>query len=139
MEFKVYDMLPKEAVKIREDVFITEQGFKNELDETDKIARHILLFVDGVPAAVCRIFTDNGKSWHIGRVAVVKEQRGKGLGKAIMERAEEEIRRLGGVRAELSGQTRVADFYRKLGYTQTGEEYLDEYCPHIAFFKDLRV
>lgn len=137
MEFKVYDTLPEEAVKIREDVFILEQGFKNELDETDKIARHILLFVDNVPAAVCRIFTDDGKSWHIGRVAVVKEQRGKGLGKAIMAHAEDEIKRLGGTRAELSGQTRVADFYRGLGYTQVGEEYLDEYCPHVFFYKEL--
>lgn len=137
MEFKVYDTLPKEAVKIREEVFVLEQGFKNELDETDKVAKHIVLFVNGSPAAVCRIFTDNGKCWHIGRVAVAKEQRGKGLGKAVMERAESEIRRLGGVRAELSGQTRVADFYRRLGYTQTGEEYLDEHCPHVAFYKDL--
>ncbi len=137
MEFKVYDVLPAEAVKIREDVFIAEQGFKNELDDTDKIARHILLLEASEPVAVCRIFTGDGKCWHIGRVAVVREWRGKGLGKAIMERAEEEIRLLGGTRAELSGQVRVADFYRKLGYTQVGGEYLDEHCPHIAFYKDL--
>lgn len=137
MEFKVYDILPDEAVKIRTDVFVSEQGFKNELDETDKIARHILLFVDSAPAAVCRIFSEDGKRWHIGRVAVVKECRGKGLGKAIVERAEAEIKRLGGTRAELSGQTRAADFYRGLGYTQVGDEYLDENCPHVFFYKDL--
>jgi len=137
MEFKVYDVIPPEARRIREEVFIKEQGFQDEFDDIDKTARHIVLFDDQIPAAVCRIFTEDGKRWHIGRVAVVKERRRRGLGERIMAKAEDEIRRLGGVRAELSGQVRAADFYRRLGYTSTGSKYLDEYCPHIDFYKDL--
>lgn len=137
MEFKVYDALPPEAKHIREDVFVKEQGFLSEFDEVDNNARHIVLFDGQTPAAVCRIFRGDGKYWHIGRVAVVKEYRRRGLGEKLMAKAEDEIKRLGGVRAELSAQVRAADFYRRLGYTSTGNEYLDEYCPHIDFYKDL--
>ena len=30
------------------------------------------------------------------------------------------------------------DFYKKLGYTEIGEIYKEEFCPHIKMFKDLK-
>ena len=43
MQVKIYDELPLEAKKIREDVFIKEQGFNEEFDIIDKTAKHILI------------------------------------------------------------------------------------------------
>ena len=43
MKIKVYDYLPQEAINIRTTVFSEEQGFKNEFDDIDKIATHIVL------------------------------------------------------------------------------------------------
>lgn len=40
-------------------------------------------------------------------------------------------------RLALSAQVRVRPFYEKLGYTASGDEYLDEYCPHIHMEKEL--
>ena len=40
MDFKVYDYLPESAKFVRQTVFVDEQGFVNELDETDNIATH---------------------------------------------------------------------------------------------------
>ncbi len=137
-EIRITDVLTEDCKFLRTTVFIEEQGFQNELDETDKRAFHACLYVDGKPAAVGRLFTDDGGvEYHIGRVAVAADQRGKQLGRAIMEALEEKARSLGGVRVALSAQCRAAEFYRKLGYTQVGEEYLDEYCPHIAMVKTL--
>ena len=42
MDFKVYDYLPESAKFVRQTVFVEEQGFVNELDETDNIAMHIV-------------------------------------------------------------------------------------------------
>lgn len=56
MDFKVYDYLPESAKFVRQTVFVEEQGFVNELDETDNIAMHIVLYDEKKPAATCRIF-----------------------------------------------------------------------------------
>ena len=84
-EIKIYEHLPEEAKHIRKTVFMDEQGFKDEFDETDKKSLHAVLFIDGNAAATARMFTENGgKSYHIGRVAVLKEFRKSGLGSRIM-------------------------------------------------------
>lgn len=138
MELKVYDELPNEAKKIRTSVFINEQGFKNEFDEIDDTAIHLVLFDDGKPIAVSRIYKDKDeteKTWHIGRVAVVKEYRGKGFGKIVMLTSEHEAQRLGARIITVSAQVSAKKFYKSLGYSQKGEEYYDEHCLHIDMTK----
>lgn len=137
MEFKVYDKLPDEAVLIRTKVFVDEQGFNEEFDNTDQYSRHIIIFDNEAPVAVGRFFTDDGKTYHIGRVAVTKEFRSFGYGKKIMDIAEKEIKKNGGERIELSAQLQAKKFYEKCGYTATGDIYLDEHCEHILMYKNL--
>ena len=116
--------LSPEAVDIRKTVFVDEQGFQNEFD-------------DIIPAACGRLFTSDGKAYTIGRVAVLKEYRKKGLGEKIVTALENKARELGGIETELSAQLRAKEFYEKLGYLPYGDEYLDEYCPHISMKKAL--
>lgn len=54
MFIKLYDEIPKEAKTIREAVFIKEQGFKEEFDEIDDVAKHVLLFDGDIPVGTCR-------------------------------------------------------------------------------------
>lgn len=138
MEIKLYKTLCDDALKIRVNVFVEEQGFNDEFDSIDETAFHLVGYIDGVPVATTRFFYENDpKVWHIGRVAVLKEYRKKGLGKMMMERAEKEIKALGGKICELSAQVRASEFYSLCGYRAEGEEYLDEYCPHIKMVKKL--
>lgn len=137
MTYKRFDHLCEDAEMIRRSVFMDEQGFKNEIDDTDNTAVHIVLYDGTDPAAVCRYFKD-GDCYHIGRVAVMKSYRGRGIGKVIMDAAENEIRKDGGVKVVISAQTRARDFYEKCGYTAFGEIYLDEFCPHIGMYKNLK-
>lgn len=58
MDIKVYHTLHKNAVKIRKEVFMEEQGFHDEFDETDETAIHLVLYIDQVPAATCRFSPD---------------------------------------------------------------------------------
>ncbi len=138
MEVKVFDCLPEEAYKIREEVFIFEQGFVNELDDIDKIATHIVLYIDKEPVGTCRVFFDKElEEYLIGRVAVLKKHRGKSLGAKIIAEAEKQIVKKGGKSAVLSAQDRAKDFYKKQGYTVFGELHYDEGCPHVWMKKDL--
>lgn len=132
---EIFSALPDEAKKIREEVFIREQGFCGEFDETDKKAEHVLLFYGQMPAGCCRLFEENG--WHIGRLAVIKELRGKGAGRMLLQAAEARIRERGGTSCILYAQTRAQAFYEKCGYAATGEPFFEEDCPHIAMVKPL--
>lgn len=56
MFIKIYDEIPEEAKAIREEVFIKEQGFKDEFDEIDDVAKHVLIFDGDIPVGTCRFF-----------------------------------------------------------------------------------
>ncbi len=128
MKFRIYTAgLPEEAKKIRLEVFVKEQGFEEEFDSVDDTAAHIVLFDGKTPVGVCRVFKDSGSGKTvIGRVAVKKELRGKGLGTRIIEAAEKYAAGTGISAIRIHSQERAAGFYRALGYRDTGESDLDE-------------
>ena len=136
---KIYENLPIEAKKIRIDVFVKEQGFNEEFDTYDKEAIHIVIFDNDKEVATSRvIYSKEHHSYLIGRVAVRKEYRNKQLGSLVMKAAEEEIiKRFGHIIIGVSAQERVASFYKKIGYIETKERYLDENCPHVWMIKQL--
>lgn len=136
MEIKVYDTLPDEARQIRIKVFVDEQGFNEEFDSVDDIATHIVMFDVDKPVATCRFFIKDG-SYLLGRIAVIKDYRGKHVGALLMQEAQKEIERRGGKRIVIHAQTRAKDFYLKQGYSDSGKNDLEEGCPHVWLFKDL--
>ncbi len=138
MEVKFYRNLPNEAAEIRRSVFMEEQGFHDEFDGTDDRACHAVAFDGDKPVGTCRYFREEGsENFTIGRIAVLKEYRGKSIGALMLKMVEEEIRRAGGTKCVLHAQTRVEEFYKKQGYKRNGEEDEEEGCPHIWMGKTL--
>ena len=138
MVIQILDHITDEIKQIRIDVFMKEQGFEDEFDEIDEIAKFVLLSIDGKPAGTCRYFPSNEEGdAHIGRMAVRKLYRGQHLGTKIMIAAENGIRRDGFKTCSLSAQVQAKPFYESFGYKSEGEEYLDEGCPHILMRKVL--
>ena len=129
-----------EAEQIRIMVFMMEQGFRNEFDEMDPTAIHLLVMDRYVPIATGRIYQkpDAEKTAILGRIAVVQSRRHEGLGSLVIRELESYAKDKGFERIELSAQERVKDFYRSLGYVQEGGIYYDEYCPHIMMRKILK-
>lgn len=120
-----------QCLAIRMAVFVDEQQVPAELemDEYDDIATHLLLAEDGMPLATARLLDKHGVA-KIGRVAVVKAARGRGLGLRVMETVLAEARRLGFTWAMLDSQTYAIPFYEKLGFAAEGEEFDDAGIPH---------
>ena len=123
---------------IRKTVFEDEQGFVDEFDEIDNSDNvvHMLLCYDDERIGTCRCYKQN-EEYKIGRVAVLKAYRGKGLGEKLVRLAEKKIYEWGGREVVLSSQVRVQGFYEKLGYVAEGEIYMDQMCPHIKMKKKL--
>ena len=138
MIIQILDHITDEIKQIRIDVFMKEQGFEEEFDAIDEIAKFVLLSIDGKSAGTCRYFpSDVAGDAHIGRMAVRKLYRGRHLGTKIMMAAENAIRRDGFKTCSLSAQVQARPFYESLGYKAEGEEYLDEGCPHVMMRKQL--
>ena len=137
LRFEMFTQLPQDARALRQEVFMQEQGFSYEFDDTDNTALHLVLYDDDTAVGVCRVFPDSPGAWHIGRVAVKKSYRGQHLGEAIMREAEEAVALRGAEKMVLSAQVQASGFYKKLGYVQVGDEYLDEHCPHLDMEKRL--
>ncbi len=127
----------EDAFSIREKVFIKEQGFQNEFDDTDMVSWHAVAYEGKKPVACGRLFQKEAGTYAVGRVAVCRAFRGQHLGELIMNSLEAQAKRLGAKEIELSAQCRAAGFYERLGYEAEGEEYLDEFCPHIQMKKKL--
>jgi ElaA protein len=117
---------------LRRAVFIEEQGvsLEDEIDGRDGEALHLLARIDGKPVGTARILPGQGYG-KIGRVCVLAEARGQGIGAALIRGALDRLRRMPGIAtARLGAQTHALGFYEALGFTAEGPEYLDAGIPH---------
>lgn len=112
---------------VRESVFVVEQNVPEELDfdGLDGRCRHVLAFNDAdEPIGTGRIMADG----HIGRVVVLREWRGQGVGVAIM-RALIDLA-AGDTSLYLHSQDHAVGFYERLGFIQEGLLFMDAGIPH---------
>lgn len=93
---------------------------RREFDEHDTPnTKYIVLTDEDFPVATCRFYEINADSAMIGRVVVLPEYRGKGLGKRVVEEAESWLCDLGYRKAVIESRDVAVAFYEKLGYTVT--------------------
>jgi len=128
-----YDELYKDARKVRYTVFVHEQGVDDniEQDDKDKSAIHAVLYENSLPIAALRI-AKYDDVWFAGRVATLKEHRGKGYGAKIMHSIHEYARNNGIKEIHLHSQCHAQKFYEKLGYVPYGDVYEEAGIMHIS-------
>ncbi len=138
MEIRTYTALPEEAKAIRLAVFWEEQGFVKEFDAVDDVATHLVAFEGDTAVGTCRYYeTEAAGTYVIGRIAVLRSLRGKGLGGTLVREAEAQIKERGGKLAHIGAQVQAIPFYEKIGYAPVGERYMDEHVPHQGMEKEL--
>lgn len=127
--------LKAHATLIRRAVFIQEQGIPeaDEWDAYDQVSLHFVVYDQQQPIATARLLPDD----HIGRVAVLKAYRGKGVGEQLMQTIIHQARVKRRSRLVLSAQVHAQGFYRRLGFNVLGEEYLDCGIPHVDMMMPL--
>jgi ElaA protein len=122
-------------LKLRAEVFVVEQNCAyQDLDNKDNKALHLIGEINNEIIAYTRIFKkgDYFTNSSIGRVLVKKEFRKKELGKVIMEKSIEIIKKnTKEEKIEISAQKYLTKFYKDLGFKKTGKEYLEDNIPHI--------
>ncbi len=123
---------------IRETVFIHEQGVPVELewDGLDSACAHVLAWNNRGEAIGTARMQQNGT---IGRMAVLKDWRGRGVGRALLRTLLDLATRQGLSRVTLSAQTHALGFYERAGFDVVGEPFIDAGIPHRKMVKELKV
>ena len=135
---KEYSALLKDALNLRITVFVDEQGFIDEVDEFDNIATHLVMYDGEKPIATCRFFLKEDKETYMfGRLCVLKEYRGKSLGREMLKSTEEIVKEKGGKAIILHSQYHAKPFYEKCGFTQQGEIDYEQNKPHAWMRKEV--
>ncbi len=94
-------------------------SLREEFDEHDSDGtRYLVLLDDGYPVATCRFYEKDARTVILGRVVVLPEYRGRGLGRLVVREAERWIQELHYEAVEIESRTSAIAFYQKLGYQE---------------------
>lgn len=151
----------KDYMRIRREVFIKGQnvpeeieidGYDSELtggpfpkdgaaDKNDVV--HVLALYNGRPAAAGRLICRTGekkelKTAKIGRIAVLPEFRGLGIGSAVVKYLMWLSEKKSAARIILHAQCYIAGMYEKLGFKARGEVFAEAGIDHIEMFMDVK-
>ena len=122
--------------QVRRTVFIEEQNVPEELewDDLDESCQHLLaLDSKKNPIGTGRL-CEHG---HIGRMAVIKDWRGKGVGGALLRKLMNIAQQTGNLKLVLNAQTSAAGFYARYGFSAEGDEFMDAGIPHLRMTRYL--
>ncbi len=132
---RIYTATEKEREKafaLRMEVFVEEQNVppEIELDEEDEGALHIIAEDDGLILGCARLIL-SCRDAHIGRLAVKKTYRGKGIGADILGFIIDYCLKVGVSDIWLNAQLRAEKFYEKLGFKREGEIFSEAGIEHV--------
>ena len=107
---------------------------EDEFDALDPQVTHVVVFEGPAAVATGRLLDDG----HVGRVAVLKSHRGRGIGTMVMHKLMDVARERGMPAIELSAQVHAKAFYENLGFAVVGDVYDEVGIPHVHMTKPLK-
>ncbi len=137
-----WTLVGPQAAEVRTRVFVQEQGIPAEMewDEDDATALHAV--VTGPPGQALgtgRLLQAAPGLAKIGRVAVLAECRGQGLGRLVMRTLMQAAADRGDREVVLHAQRSAEAFYCDLGFSPRGEPFDEVGIPHIEMAAPLAV
>lgn len=128
-----------ETVHLRNEVFRKPWGLDIKDDDLspDKEMDIYGAYLDDKLIATVFLTEHEEDIARVRNVAIYEEYRGLGLGRYLMDYAEDIAREAGYKKVYLMGRVTVEDFYKKLGYSTIGNAYDYRTIPHVDMIKDL--
>lgn len=130
--------------EIRKEVFVEEQNvpIEEEIDAYDAypfICEHVLVLKGEEAVATGRVKKHENDSAKLQRIAVIKPERGSGVGKELVMALEQVAYEQGHRVCVLDAQVSAEGFYQRLGYSTVSPEiFMDAGIPHVHMAKKLR-
>jgi predicted GNAT family N-acyltransferase len=126
------------ALALRHTVFVGEQGVPEaeDVDGRDGEAMHFVALDDGRVVGTCRLLAA-GDRVRLGRLAVDRDRRRRGVASALLARAELWARERGAHEIVLAAQTDARALYEQTGYVARGEVFVEAGIEHVMMDKPL--
>jgi predicted GNAT family N-acyltransferase len=142
MALKIIDHNSKEynqMVELRYNMLRKPLGLEFTKDELEREKEDILIgcFEDDSLEGCCLLTRTENKTVRLRQMAVISGLQGKGLGRALLQFAENIARDRGFKKITMHARKTATGFYERLGYKVTGEEFKEVTIPHYVMEKEL--
>jgi predicted GNAT family N-acyltransferase len=126
------------ALRLRHKVFVEEQGVPRaeELDAHDATALHLVALNQGRVVGTCRLLA-SGETVKLGRMAVARGARGRGVAARLLAEADVRALELGARRMALGAQLTARRVYERAGYVAYGDHFVEAGIEHVMMEKRL--
>ena len=129
----------QQMVQLRNDILRKPLGMTFQKEELDKETEDILIgaFEDDKMLGCCMLIETEPGTVRLRQMAVLNNLQGKGIGRALMQFAENIARDRGYRTITMHARKTATGFYEKLGYKVIGAEFLEVTLPHVVMEKSL--
>jgi predicted GNAT family N-acyltransferase len=142
MALKLIDHGTKEyrqMVQLRDDILRKPLGLRLLDEELESEKNHILVaaFEDDKMLGCCMLVRQDDRTVKLRQMAVLNNLQGKGIGRALMNFAENIARDRGYKVLTMHARKTATGFYERLGYKVSSEEFKELDIPHFVMEKNL--
>jgi len=129
----------RQMVKLREDILRHPLGLTFLPEELEQEKNNLLMaaFEDDQMLGCCMLVEEKPQTVRLRQMAVSNDLQGKGVGKALMNFAENLARDRGYKKITMHARDNAIGFYEKLGYKKSGAEFKEVTIPHYVMEKSL--
>ncbi len=129
----------QQMVQLRNDILRKPLGLTFHKDELEKEKDDILIaaFEDERMLGCCMLISTEPGTVRLRQMAVLNNLQGKGIGRALMQFAENIARDRGYSKMTMHARKTATGFYEKIGYVVKGEEFEEVTLPHVVMEKQL--
>lgn len=126
-------------LKLREEILRKPLGlqFSDDDLQKEKDHMHMAAYEDERMLGCCMLVEEDPETVRLRQMAVVNDVQGKGIGRALMQFAENLARDRGYKKITMHARKNAIGFYEKMGYKKKGEEFKEITIPHFVMEKEL--
>jgi GNAT superfamily N-acetyltransferase len=129
----------KQMIRLRDDILRKPLGLSLTEEELEKEKDNMLIgaFEDEDMLGCCMLVEENPETVRLRQMAVLNDLQGKGIGRALMNFAENLARDRGYKILSMHARKNAVGFYEKMGYNIEGDEFIEVTIPHFVMVKKL--
>ena len=129
----------QQMVRLRNDMLRKPLGLHFDTEELEREKEDVLMgaFEDDRILGCCLLTKVDNKTVRLRQMAVPNNLQGKGIGRALMIFAENIARDMGYSKLIMHARKTAIGFYKKLGYSTQGKEFVEVTIPHYVMEKTL--
>ncbi len=129
----------RQMVKLRDDILRKPLGLGFTPQELENEKENMLIgaFEDEDMLGCCMLVEENPNTVRLRQMAVLNDLQGKGIGRALMNFAENIARDRGYKILSMHARKNAVGFYEKMGYKVASDEFTEITLPHFVMEKRL--